>query len=232
MVVGDTVARSAQSPLYIMLLLCGANMTSWKHVQPVFFGVELTMRQPEQAACNERDDRHRAVVPNEKRVLAEGNEGLAESRRDGCHEEGECGDERTHILGRLREAVLERSDGGEDFGDGDQNVRTSLSPDINWGRAVIAGSVVAAGASLVTVICQYAVGECRDTGDSHVGLHDSSPDHSEASSEEASGDPLDGSESDTVLAKSGVDEDVHNGNDDDQGKRIQVGDDIVRNAME
>jgi hypothetical protein len=67
--------------------------------------------------------------------------------------------------------------------------------------------------------------------DLHVCLDDCGPDHSGGAGEEPSRDPLDGRELDACFAESGIYENVANGDEDDEGKRVQIREDIVGHAM-
>ena len=60
-----------------------------------------------------------------------------------------------------------------------------------------------------------------------VVLHDSSPDHGSRTGEEASGYPLDRGKVDAYLAKAWIDEQIADRNDDDQGERVEIVDDII-----
>ena len=77
-------------------------------VQCCFLLVQIPELQPEQYARDGRKDYRCAVVPNEKRVLRERDEYLAEHGQDGARDEKHAHDERAHMPGRLRERVLER----------------------------------------------------------------------------------------------------------------------------
>lgn len=63
-------------------------------------------------------------------------------------------------------------------------------------------------------------------------LDDSGPDHGGAAGEETGGDPLDGGEADSLLAQGGVDEEIADGDEDDQREGIQVGENVVGNAVQ
>lgn len=81
------------------------------------------------------------------------------------------------------------------------------------------------------------VSESSDSGiegclDLHVCLNNCGPDHSGGAGEETSCDPLDWREFDACFAESGIYENVANGDQDDEGKRVQVGEDIVWHAMQ
>ena len=66
----------------------------------------------------------------------------------------------------------------------------------------------------------------------HVGLNDSCPDHGQCTKEETTGDSLDGGEVDTGLAKCWVDDRVHDWDQDDQSKGIQVGKNVVGESVQ
>ena len=204
-----------QPPLHIHSLNLSADMASWQHVKTILILVELAVLEPEANATNERKNSHRTVVPDEQRVLRQRDKGLAERSRKGSHEQSKSGNERTHVLWRLGETILERGDGGEDLRDGDQDVSTSLRPDVDRSWLFALGSLAAARRLLVD-----------------VSLYDRSPDHGHGAEEETDGDLLDRSESDAGLAESRVEEEVANGNEDDEREGIEVLEDIVGQAVE
>lgn len=66
----------------------------------------------------------------------------------------------------------------------------------------------------------------------HVGLDDGGPDHGRRAGVEAPGDLLDRGEADAALAEEGVDEAIADGDEDDEGEGVQVGEDVVGEAVE
>lgn len=89
-----------------------------------------------------------------------------------------------------------------------------MGPDVDRGWVIAAVHVFAARALGVDVV-----------------LDDGSRDHGERCEDETEGDALNGSEADVCLAKSRVEEVVNNGNEDDEGNRVEVGNDIVGNTI-
>jgi len=67
---------------------------------------------------------------------------------------------------------------------------------------------------------------------SHVGLDDGGPDHSRRAGVEAPRDFLDRGEVDAASAEEGVDDAIADGDKDDEGEGIQVGEDVVGDAVE
>lgn len=108
---------------------------------------------------------------------------------------------RAHVLGRLGVSVLETSDGGEDLGEGDEEVGGCLDPDGKVGR-------------YVAVACEFAA---RGFGVDEV-LDESGDDHAHHRADEAGLDLLDGSEVDAHAGKLGVEEFVEDG--DEAGGRM------------
>lgn len=123
-------------------------------------------------------------------VVGQGRESLSESGREGRCEELHGLNERAHVLGGLGESILESGDGGEDLRKGDENVDTSDGPDVD-GRLVVG-----------------VLGVVVSRGPVDVVLEDSGPDHSKRSEDKASGDFLEGSESDAALAEERIDENI------------------------
>ena len=186
-------------------------------VQLVLLGVQLAMREPEGGAEDGGQDRNDHVVPHEERVGGQRDESLAEGVGDGAHEEEDGGDDGAHVFGGLGEGVLEAGDGGEDLGEGDEEVGDRLHPDVD-GRgagAVWIRRVLAAGAEFVDVI-----------------LDDGGCDHGGGRGDPAPGDLLQRGEADAHAFETGVDEDVTNGDEDDEGDGVDVVDEVVGGAVE
>jgi hypothetical protein len=58
-------------------------------------------------------------------------------------------------------------------------------------------------------------------------LNDCTICHCQCADKEAEGDTGNGKHFDSNLAETGVDESVHNGNQDDQGKRVDIREEII-----
>lgn len=188
-------------------------------VEAVLLLVELVVGGPEADEPDKGQDGRDAVVPHEERVLGQADHGLAERRRDGVHEQRDGLHQRAHVLGRLGERVLERSDRGEDLRDAAQHVRQRLHPDgdvrvlVQLLEAVI--GLLPAGPFLVDVVLRHAGG-----------------DHGAARDEEPGGDALQRREVDPDPAEERVHDLVHDRDEDDEGERVQVVDDVVGDAVE
>lgn len=120
------------------------------------------------------------------------------------------GDKRAHVLGGLGEGVLETGDGGEDLGEADEDVGEGLDPDGEGGGALALVHVLAARALLVDVV-----------------LDDGGGDHGDGSEHETGEHALDGGEPNSLLAEEGVEEVIDDGNEDNQGDGVKVGDDLA-----
>lgn len=201
------------------MLLCG-EVTSCELVELILSLVEVAEANPEEAPSDEREDTHGTVVPYEKRVSGEGDKCLAERTGEGAREQEDAHNQRAHVLGRLRERVLQAGDGREDLRDREKDIRACLDPDIEIGRERI-------------TICVHA---CRCLVPARVGLvdvmlHDGGPDHREGPEEESPGDLLQRREVDPDAAHCRVQEEVTDRDEYDERKGVEVGQDIVREAM-
>lgn len=58
------------------------------------------------------------------------------------------------------------------------------------------------------------------------------PDHGGGTGEETEGDLLEGAEVDAAAAEEGVEEQVAEGDEDDQGEGVEIGEDVVGDAVE
>ncbi len=121
---------------------------------------------------------------------------------------------------RLRERILETGDGREDLGEVDEHVRRRLDPDVERRgervsiRVLARRDVVPARVVLVDVV-----------------LHDCGPDHRRRAGVEAERDALDWGEMDAGPAERGINQDVADGDEDDERDRVEVRDDVVRDAI-
>lgn len=182
------ICSKTQTPLNIGSFVCRAEMTSGQQVECLFLLVHLAVCEVEKNTRGKRNNGYRSVVPHKMRVVGQWSERLGKRSRESSGEELHGLHERPHVLGCLGEGVLERSHRGEDLGDGNQDVNTSNSPDVD-GRLVLGiGRVIVESRGLVDIV-----------------LKNGSPNHGEGRDDETSGDLLDGSELDAVLAERGVD---------------------------
>jgi len=85
------------------------------HIPVILLGVKVLKSEPEGSTTDKSNDGDNAIIPNQLRILRKRREGLADGRRKGRHEEVGGHDERLHVVGRLGEGVLIRSNVGEDF---------------------------------------------------------------------------------------------------------------------
>ena len=185
-----------------------------KHVENVLLPVGRTLVEPEQDSTNHRQDSDDTVVPHEQRVLRERNKRLANSVGEGRHEVPVRSDEGAHVLRRLGEREFQTGDGREDLGETDEYVGHSLCPDVDRRGVVARVHLIAARTGLVDVV-----------------LDDSRRHHGEGREHEAERNALDGREADAGLAQRRVEEVVDNGDEDDERDGVEVGDDIVGDAV-
>lgn len=185
-----------------------------QHVKDVLVLVGRTLVDPEQDTTDESQDSNDTVVPHEQGVLGQRDKGLTDGVGERGHEVPVRGDERTHVLGSLGEGEFQTGDGGEDLGETDKHVGDSLGPHVDWRRVITAVHLVAAGARLVDVVLDNS---CRD--------------HSERGKHETECNALDGGEADAGLAERGVEEVVNDGDEDNQGDGVEVGDDVVGDTV-
>ena len=186
------------------------NLATLDHVELVFHGIEVVELDPEESSTDEGQDGDDSVVPDQERVLGEGDEGKADGRREGVHEEADGLDHGAHVCGSLGVSVLERRDRGEDLRQGNEHIRTGLGPDGEVNDLVASAGVLAAGALLVDVV-----------------LENGGPDHGATGNNVTGTDALQGSEVDFHLPQARVDELVHDGNEDDEREGVKVGQHIV-----
>jgi hypothetical protein len=193
------LSSNVSAPLDIDALLLRAKVTGGKQVELILLPVHRAVREVERDTSDEGDDSHTTVVPGKVGIRGKRRESLGKRSREGGGEELDGLNERSHVLGSLGEGVLERRHGGEDLGNGDQDVHTGYGPDGDVGLILWVVRLVVAG-RLVNVV-----------------LQDGGPDHGEGTKDETGGDLLDGGEPDALLAEERVDERVHDWHDDDNG---------------
>lgn len=112
----------------------------------------------------------------------------------------------------LGERVLERRNRGKHFGETDQHVGASNDPHADVGGVRVSGFIHASGGFVVVA---------RRTLEQEV-LEDTGVQHGNSGDDEASEDTLDGREVDSVAAQGGVDEFIHDGDEDQDRDRVQV----------
>lgn len=175
----------------------------------------MTEADPEADTTKEGQDGNDGVVPNEKRVGRERDEGLTDSGRECAHEQVYGHDQRLHVLGRLGESVLVRGHVGEDLRDTNENVGQRLCPHVDRRDTLKVRRVGAAWRLPVDVLLHHGCG-----------------DHRERAEEEADTHSLDGGETDAELAEGRVNDVVHDGDHDDDGDGVQVLDDVVGDPVQ
>jgi hypothetical protein len=220
------LSSHACTPLNVLSLVRVAKVTSRQHVELVLLLVHTAVGEPEEDTGGERDDGDTAVVPDEMGVGSQGSEGLSKCSREGSGEALYGLDEGTHVLGCLGEGVLKGGDRGEDFRDGNEDIDTSDSPDCD-GRLVLGVASLVEAGRFVSMQVSFNLRCFYIMLNLHVVLENGCPHHGEGTNEETSGDLLDGGEADALLAEEWVDQGVHDGDDDDNGNRVQVGQNVI-----
>lgn len=189
-------------------------------VEGVFFLVQLPEGEPEGHHAHKADARDRRVQPGEQWVLRQRHKGLGDGARERVREPVQASHKGTHVLGRLGEGILETGDVGKDLGQRDDDVRWCLDPhrQVRWApfcNAVAVGGVVSAGGFDIDVM-----------------LDDRRDNHAERSKAKTSRYPLDRCEAPASPCHCRVDDLVADGNEDQQGKGVQVVDDIIWHSIQ
>jgi hypothetical protein len=169
--------------------------TSRKHVEAIFFLVDIAVCEPEQTSRNELNQGCGNVVPDEERVFRERHKGLAQSSCNSAREQGEGLDQASHVLGCLGESIFEGCHRGEDLRACNQDVTACLRPDIDWRPAI----------RLSSRLFRNAYRGLVDVMLNHRG-----PDHRSGSEHEARENLFDRGKTDTDLSKKGLDKEVKN----------------------
>ena len=184
--------------------------TSGHHVLSILQLIDAAESEPEADSSKQGKNSNNAVVPDQERIISQGNQSLGQGGGNGVHEERNSGNEGTHILWCLGEGVLEGGDGCQDFGETDESVWNNLDPDGDRSLLVAFVGLVTAWGHLVDVV-----------------LSDGGGDHGQGGEEESRGDTLDWGEQDTHLAKCWVEDEIHEWDKEDDSQWVQVGDNVV-----
>jgi hypothetical protein len=171
---------------------------------------------PEPDPAEESQNRNCSVQPHEQRVGCERDESLGNGRREGVREPEHTRHQRTHVLGRLGVGVLEAGDGGEDLRERDEDVGRSLSPN---------GEIWRSSLTIVRKLStgRFDVDEVLNQGRDH---------HAEHGADETALDLLQWSEVEAQPGDLRVEDLVEDGDEDEQGDRVQVVYDIVGYSVE
>ena len=175
------------------------------------------MCSPEASSTNSSQNGNDHVVPHQERVSREGDESLAYGVRNGAHEQKHCRDNRAHILWCFGEGILETSDGGEDLGKCDEEVRYSLNPDVDGSgsRAGRFRRMFATGADFVNVV-----------------LGDACCNHRKRGGNKPPCNLLQRREANSHAFEAWIYEQVTDRNENDESDRVNIVDEIVWGAVE
>lgn len=177
----------------------------------VFLLIKTPELDDEETATNEGKGTHDTVVPDQQRIISKDDQGLLNSGRNGSGEERNSLDKRSHVSWRLRESVLERSDGSENLRETDQDIGSGLGPDVDvgWEWVVV---LVNAAVGLVSTWRLLIDVDLDNHGPNHGGGTDPEPDK----------DLLDRGEVEAALTEGGVEQGVADWNHNDKGEWIEV----------
>ena len=192
----------------------------------IFLLVVLPKQEPEDPPGNKRRNTDASVHPDQLGIDADTGESSSEgrSKRRGEQEHGH--DEGFHGGRGFGVCVFETGDGGEDFREGDEDVGGDLSADID-GAVGIACSEIVTWRRRIDQVLKRSVNDRQRV----KYLNASSISHCSSSKHESKKDTRDRTEMNANLAESGVYEQIHNGDKDDESNRIDVLQEIVWNAM-
>lgn len=186
-------------------------MIGTNSIKLILDSIKSTKQEPEHDASSQGGNSKTSIHPSEF--------GVNSSRRDGNSKSGtkcvgnkENGhDEGFKRVGSFGASKLETGNGSKNFADGNQEVGRCLDSNVDSGSNGSSDKVVG---SLVDVVLQH-----RSVG------------HGKGSEKETKSDTSDGTEWNAVLSKEWVDKVVHDGNENDNGDRINVLHDIVWDFM-
>lgn len=184
--------------------------------------IELLEEPEEDAGHSPRNNSDSSEQVLELGLNVDTGQGQVDRGREGVLDLGEGHDDGLHALGSLGEGVFEGGDGGKDLGNGDENVRTGDDPDVQRRVEGLAISVTAFRG--LKVVARRSLVE--------VMLQDRGPNHTKTRNHETDRDPLQGCETDVVLAKGGVNPQVKEGNQYNERDRVQVPSGGIRNQAD
>jgi len=117
----------------LLNILRDNNVTLGKHIKLIFLLIQRSELEDEKTPTNERNHSKNAVVPDEERIAGKRVKSLGNGGGDGISEESDGLAERSHVSRSLGVGILQRGDGSEDLGESDEDVATSLNPNVEWG---------------------------------------------------------------------------------------------------
>lgn len=181
--------------------------------------IQLPVHKPEPNTTHSSQNSHHAIIPHEQRIITQAHERLGQCRRERIHEQRHRLHEGPHILRRLHERILQRGDIRKDLGYRTKHIRHSLHPDRDIRmQTVLIQTLIRGMAAWIPAV--------------DVELRNCGSNHRTRSDQEAGCYALEGRELDADPAEEGVEYPVHDGDEDDQGKGVEVVDDVVGDAAE
>lgn len=155
------------------------------------------------------------VEPDELGVRGDDRDPDPQDGAEGVGEEEHGHDETLHAGGGLGEGVLETGDTGEDFRQPEQHVPRGLHGDVDVVAVAARGGHVVVGRAAVN----FVLDDCREG-------------HAEPREDEAPCDPGDGVHGETSFAEEGINNFVHDGDEDDDDDGVDVLHFVVGHAVE
>lgn len=200
-----------------MLIGISSTLTNTDLVQRSFLLIQVVEAPEEKEASDPSGDGERAKQPSKHVLSIEGSQSLVQRSGDGSLELREGDDDRLHSLRGFCEGIFERGDGREDLANTNQDVGTTDDPDIDVRRVGVSVGGHA-GRWLIVVARALRVDEV---------LKGSSVHHCQSDCQETDKDTFDGGEVDSNFAKEWVDDFVKDGDEDNNGNRIEILDQII-----
>lgn len=179
--------------------------------------IQISEQPVEDRRTDEPDDSWDGKAPDEVRILNSFSCGKRDGGADGCHEQRESHYESLHVRWSTRVGDSVGSHVDEDFGAGCDTDGESVEPERqrrDTGSLFTSRGLVTAGRGLVDVVLENGEAHCSNGGD-----------------DESEGHAGDGAESDAHLAETRVNEMVHDRDENDDGKRVEIIKDIVGHAV-
>lgn len=194
------------------------------HVKLVLHVVKVSVSEPNNESTDESGSSKTSVGPDELGVLGGRRQSDTNGSSNGVGEEENGHDERLHGGGSLGVGVLETGDGGENLRQSNEGVSRGLDSHMD----VVGGVVLSIGQQSSRAGSRRLV---TRTGRVDDLLDNGSVGHGTRSKEETEGDSGDGSHLDTDSSQVGVDELLHDGDEDDDGNGVNVLHDIVGDTV-
>lgn len=210
----------------LLLLLIGRRGRSIRivcveRIQLVFLVVEVVVHQPEDDTGNERSASQTHEHPHDGRVIGSGGQCLGQSGTEGVGEQVHGLHERLHRRRSLGVGILQSRHRRENLRQTNEDIGRRLDSNVH----VVAGGGpinLRRSTSGVLVAWPSGVNEVLNNG----GVH-----HGQGGNNETQGDTGNRTETDAQATQQGVDKGLQDGNEDNDGDRIKVLHQVVRDSV-